>query len=161
MTGQMEAIAGTDQQRDRGVPIFWNAWDQLKRLGLVELVGHLIEADNDTADIIHPYATGNGEAAERRLALAAQRAGEAMLTQRQRDWVETQGLHLAPVRSHIAEVQMVGIARLRYRPRTSATAEWFARMAEWDKWAVRYDEMAAEARGDAVSPRMQHQGTSR
>jgi hypothetical protein len=43
---------------------------------------------------------------------------------------------------------MVGIARLRYRPRTGATAAWFARMAEWDELAARYDEMATEARRD-------------
>jgi hypothetical protein len=151
MTGELEAIGGSDEKRDRGAPIFWKAWHQLMNLGLVDLVGHLVEADNDTADIIHPYARDNGEVAERRIAAAAHEAGRAMLTEEQRDRAEANGLHLVPVRSHITEVQMVGIARLRYRPRTSATAAWFARVAEWDEWAIRYDEMTA----------MQHQGTSR
>jgi hypothetical protein len=157
MTGELEAIEGTDEKRDRGEPIFWKAWGQLMNLGLVDLVGHLVEADNDTADIIHPYARDNGELAERRIAAAAHDAGRAMLTEEQRDRAEANGLHLVPVRAHITEVQMVGIARLRYRPRTSATAAWFASMVKWDEWAIRYDEMTA-----AIMPAtMQHQGTSR
>jgi hypothetical protein len=84
-----------------------------------------------------------------------------MLTKTQQDKAEDSRLHLAPVQAHITEVQMVDIARLRYRPRTGATAAWFARMAEWNEMADRYDEMAVKARGDAVSPNMQHQGRSR
>ena len=118
----------------------------LMRLGLVDLVGHLVEADNATADIIHPYAFGPGEPAEQRVAVAAHAAAEAMLTEGQCAWAAGLALHLAPVREHLTEVQMVGIARLRYRPRTGATAAWFSRMAEWDECAERYDEAAAIAR---------------
>jgi hypothetical protein len=161
MTGEMEAVEGSDEKRDRGRPIFWKAWNHLMSLGLVALVEHLVEADNDTADIIHPYAASAGEAPERRVGRAAHEAGMAMLTEAQQNTAEANGLHLAPVRAHITEVQMVGIARLRYRPRTSATAAWFARMPEWNEMADRYDELAAKARGDAVPANMQHQGTSR
>jgi hypothetical protein len=148
MTGERETIAGCDRTSDRGWPVFWGAWNRLVRLGLTEIVWHLVEANNDTAEIIHPYAIGNGEAPEQRLADAAHAAGEAMLTDGQRASAEASGLRLAPVLAHITEVQMVGIARLRYRPRTGATAAWFARMAEWDELAARYDEMATEARRD-------------
>jgi hypothetical protein len=146
MTGEMEAVEGSDRKRDRGWPIFWKAWNHLMSLGLVALVGHLVEADNDTADIIHPYAAdSSGEASERRAGRAAHEAGMAMLTEAQQNTAEANGLHLAPVRTHITEVQMVGIARLRYRPRTSATAAWSTRMAEWNEIADRYDELAAKA----------------
>jgi hypothetical protein len=66
-----------------------------------------------------------------------------MLTEKQR--ADARGLHLVPVPAHIADVQMVGIARLRYRARTSATAAWLARMAEWDAMAARYRKMTAAA----------------
>ena len=57
MTGNMEVIPGTDgKKRDPRWPVFWDAWHLLERLGLVDFVGHLLEADNHTADIIHPYA---------------------------------------------------------------------------------------------------------
>lgn len=157
LTGEFEA----DKKRDRGLQIFWNAFQRLKDFGLVELVGHLIEADNSTASIIHSYAVDCGEAAERLLATSAHEAGRAMLTEGQREWADRQKVHLAPVRAHITEVQMVGIARLRYRPRTSATAVWFARMAECDEMTVLYDEMAAEARGEIIPVRAQYQGRSR
>ena len=160
-TGEFETAADSGRRPDRGWPSFWNSWNQLVSLGLVEFVRHLVEADNDTADIIHPYAVGNGEAPERQVAEAAHAAGEAMVTERQRAWAEAHGLHLAPVRAHITEVQMVGIARLRYRPRTSATAAWFARMGEWNELAARYYEAADAARGKAVLANMQHQGWSR
>jgi hypothetical protein len=128
-------------------------------LTLVQLVGHLIEADNESANILHPYAILNGEKAERRVGVAAHPAGMAMLTEGQREWVTREWAeketHLAPVHAHITEVQMVGIARLRYRPRTSATAIWLARTAEWEEMATRFDEMTREIDGPG---NMQHQG---
>jgi hypothetical protein len=159
MTGSTEVVG--DRKRDSGWTSFWNAWDQLVRLGLVEMVEHVVEADNDESDIIHPYAFTGGEPSERRVATAAHAAGQAMLTERQRELATSNRLHLVPVPAHIEQVAMVGIARLRYRPRTRATSAWFARMAEWDEMAERFDEMAAEARGDVLSAHMQHQGASR
>ncbi|HJS84628.1 MAG TPA: hypothetical protein VJ779_04145 [Acetobacteraceae bacterium] len=160
MTGEMDE--GADGKQDRGWRVFWTAWNELIRLGLVELVGHVVEADTDQAEVMHPYAVGNGEPAERRIARAAHQAGLAMLTAGQQQWAEDRGLRLVPVRAHITGAQMVGIARLRYRPRTSATAAWFARMPEWDEMAARLTELAlTEARGARPRLDMQHQGASR
>jgi len=53
-------------------------------------------------------------------------------------------------------VQLVGIARLRYRPHTKATAAWFAKKQEWDGWRERYRELAEQA--NARAPDLQHQG---
>jgi len=39
-------------------------------------------------------------------------------------------------------VQLVGIARLRYRPKTKATAAWWAKQAQWLEWVQRYNEIA-------------------
>ncbi|MBV8521048.1 MAG: hypothetical protein JOY71_02765 [Acetobacteraceae bacterium] len=145
MIGEMEMVDG--RQRDRGWKTFWDAFQQLRQLSLIDFVGHLIEADTANAEVIHPYAIGNGEASEQLVARAAHKAAEAMLTPGQRQWAEQHSLRLVPVRAHIAEAQMVGIARLRYRPRTNATAAWYARMTEWDEMAARFYELAAEASG--------------
>ena len=90
----------------------------------------------------------NGEPVERDLAEAAHRAGLAMVTRGQYEWAcgELGGSPwLVPVRRHITGATMVGIARLRYRPRTAATAAWFARAEDWRRMIDRYRVMEAEA----------------
>jgi len=46
---------------------------------------------------------------------------------------------LVPVQAHMERVQLVGIARLRYRPKTKATAAWWAKQAQWLEWVQRYN----------------------
>jgi hypothetical protein len=91
---------GLKRRQDTGVKPFWEAWGIVVGLGLVELVGHVIEADNDAAEIVHPYAIGNGEADERAITNNAQSAAEAMLTQGQIEWANEHTLHLLPVPTH-------------------------------------------------------------
>jgi hypothetical protein len=159
LTGQFEAIEqadGSKTRRDTGWKTFWEAWNLVVGLGLVELVGHIIEADNDIAEIIHPYAIGNGEADERTLAICAQTAAETLLTAGQIEWAQARDLHLLPVSTHqLPNVQLVGIARLRYRPHTKATAAWFAKKQEWGEWRERYRDLA---QANVSDPDMQHQG---
>jgi hypothetical protein len=69
-----------------------------------------------------------------------------MLTEGQQQWADLHGMHLMPVRAHITNVQMVGIARLRYRARTSATATWLARTTRWNEMAADFDKLAEKAR---------------
>jgi hypothetical protein len=160
MTGEVEVAPGSDRPRDRGWPAFWAAWNQLVALGLVALVAHVVEADAEEAEVVHPYALGDsGEAPERRLARAAHAAAGALLTPAQRQWAVERGLCLVPVKAHVTEAQLVGVARLRYRPRTSATAAWFARMGEWDAMAARHEALARQAAGGAPAS-VQHQGSS-
>jgi hypothetical protein len=140
MTGKTDPTSG----HDAGWPVFWAAWKQLVRFGLVAFVNHLVEADNDTADIIHPYAVDNGEEAERSVAEAAHSAAERMLPELRLRKADDKGLLLAPILAHFREVQMVGVARLRYRARTAATSEWYGRMSEWAAVEARYKEIEAE-----------------
>ena len=51
------------------------------------------------------------------------------------------GLHLAPLMRHVGEAQMVGVARLRYKPNTSATQVWIGKMQEWDALAKQLDSI--------------------
>ena len=126
---------------------FWNAWSLLKTLGLVEMVAHLVEDDTD-GEPMHPLADGNGEEGERAIWDAAFRAASAMATENQIRWAIDQKVRIiVPVLKHIGNVQVVGIARLRHRPRTRATAIWYASGSEWTRWARHYEGLAAVAEG--------------
>jgi hypothetical protein len=110
---------------------FWPAVHTLTDLGLIEQVGMLLDGDDDESEIIHPYAIRGGEPAERELAVAAQMAATAMVTEGQLNWaVENGYCHLVPVRKHIANATLAELFRLKYRPHTSATAAWFALMQQ-------------------------------
>ena len=159
LTGQLKEIEqadGSKIRQDTGWKPFWEAWHIVVGLGLVELVGHVIEADNDIAEIVHPYAMGNGEADERAITTSAKTAAETLLTPGQIEWAQARGLHLLPAPAHqLPNVQLVGIARLRYRPHTKATAAWFAKKQEWGEWRERYRELA---QANVSDPDIQHQG---
>ena len=70
---------------------FWPAVHTLTELGLVERVGMLLDGDDDESEVIHPYAMRGGEPVERELALAAQNASTAMVTEGQLNWAEQNG----------------------------------------------------------------------
>lgn len=151
LTGQYEQVVGaggSKKKQDTGLKIFWGAWGLLDRLGLLELVGHVIEADNDTAEIVHPCAIANGEVVERDIRIAAQTLAETLLTPAQLERAQDRDLHLLPARKGQPNVQLVGIARLRYRPHTTATAAWHAKAKEWAAWRERYQELAENAAVD-------------
>ncbi len=136
----------TDEERAAGATPgvdFFRRQDQLADLGLIEWVPHLVESGDAGAEIIHPLGTGKSDSLEDRLGVAAGQAGAALLTDRQRERAEDNGLWLVPVPRHIANVQVVGIARLRYRPRTRMTAAWWADLQEkGGSYIRRYAELA-------------------
>jgi hypothetical protein len=117
------------QERDAGeseATDFFRRQEQLSDLGLVEWQPHLVESEDAQSEIIHPFGMQHSDRPEDRLGDAAYAAASAMLTDGQRQWSLDQGLWLAPVRRHMGRVQLVSIARLRYRPHTRMTAAWFA-----------------------------------
>jgi hypothetical protein len=132
---------------------FWACRHRLSALRLVEMVAHLVHADTADGEILYPMALdGTGLEVERELARAASQAAITMLTPGQLDWARSQGVvALAPVPRHIEEVQMVGVARLRYRPRTSRTRTFAAREAEWREAIARLDKITHAAGRPATS----------
>jgi hypothetical protein len=143
-TEEIEEADGSKRRRDTGVTAFWDAWNIVVGLGLIELVGHVIEADNDIAEIVHPYAIGNGEPDERAITTSAQTAAETLLTPEQIEWAHARALHLLPAPAHqLQNVQLVGIARLRYRrtrrrqplgsPRSRNGASGRSDIASWSR----------------------------
>lgn len=103
--------------------MFWDRWGALEQLGLVQWSTVLWDAETPDAEPIHPL--GGPELDEYRIGRAAQRAAVSMM--------ETIGVHqaprdawLVPVLRHFTRATVIGIARLRYRHHTTATAAWFA-----------------------------------
>jgi hypothetical protein len=123
---------------------FFRRTKQLNDLGLIEWVPHLIESAEESGEIIHPLNMGHSESIEDRLGRAAYAAGYVLVTEGQYDWAVENGIdQLVPVPRHIANVQMVGIARLRYRPHTRMTAAWWAELnVNAEKHLAQYATMA-------------------
>jgi hypothetical protein len=68
-------LDGTIKHEDPGWPEFWQALQILISTGLVDFVGHVVDADSEAGNVLHPYAVGNGEEAERTIAHFAHLAG--------------------------------------------------------------------------------------
>jgi hypothetical protein len=147
----------TDEEKAAGQNAgidFFRRQSQLVGLGLIEWVPHLFESDELSAEIIHPVGLAGSASLEDRLGLAAHEAGRAMLTDGQREWAAEKGLWLAPVPRHVANVQMIGIARLRYRPHTRVTAAWWADLnAKGEKYITRYSALAGSRAQPSASSR--------
>jgi hypothetical protein len=141
---------GKDQEA--GYKIFWEALEILTLAGLVEFVGHVIDHDHDEGAVIHPYGWPKGEPAERELAIAAHRAADAMLMDWQKDKLRGEGkldgMLLLPAKNHMVDVQLVGLARLKYRARSAATAAWMAKTGEWEALAKQFTDLADGTRSN-------------
>jgi hypothetical protein len=135
-----EKTAGKNKGLD-----FFQRTAYLGALRLIEWVPHLVESADECGEIIHPLCMGDSESIEDRLGRAAHKAGRALITEGQYGWAVEKGIHqLVPVPRHIANVQMIGIARLRYRPHTRMTTAWWADLkANAEKHLARYAEIAA------------------
>ena len=106
--------------------------------------GYLFDGGSDDAEPIHPYGIDMGDTMEGRLCRAADEAGRTLITDRQREWASENGLWLAPVPRHMTNVQVIGVARLRYRPKTKMTAAWWGDLqAKGERYIQRYAEITA------------------
>lgn len=123
---------------------FFRRLESLDTLGLIEWVPYLFEGDDADAEPIHPYGIGMGDTLEGRVYQAADAAGAGLVTEGQREWARENGLHLVPVPRHMANVQLIGIARLRYRPKTKTTAAWWGEtQSRGEEYIRRYTECTA------------------
>jgi hypothetical protein len=120
----------TGEAKDGAFREFWDALRAFQSLKLVEFVPHIFESDKPEAELIHACALDAGEPWEKELATAAHQAGFLCLSPGQQQWTRQQGRLLIPMPSHIDKLAVIGIARLKYRPRTKMTAAWFAMSKE-------------------------------
>jgi hypothetical protein len=125
LTGQLDKDG-----KDVGLSDHSAALKALEDCGLIEYIPHVFESEKPEAEMMHAYPIKDGacEPWERSVAIAAHAAGIACMPPTgvalSQDW------HLLPVPSHITNLAVIGIARLRYRPRTRMTAAWFAKSRE-------------------------------
>jgi hypothetical protein len=62
--------------------------------------------------------------------------------------------HFCPVSPTMPNIEMIGIARLRYRPHTSRTAAWYEQLQlSGSQWVEKYQELAARAQTPRVAKR--------
>lgn len=125
---------------------FWSSLDALLDRGLIEFVPHLFESEGPDAEPIHPYGVGRTDSLEDQLGMACRRAAIRLITDEQRRRAGANGYKLlAPVPRHVANVQMIGIARLRYRLKTKLTAAWQAGLkSKGEEYIFSYNEIAKD-----------------
>lgn len=158
LTGRMEPIEGTDIQRDTGMPVFWGALAKLEQLGLAQFVGHVIDADTEEGEVVHPFGFGAGEPIERRLATAAYLAGSRLLNEDKVEAAREQAIILIPLARHRSNSELVGLLRLTHRAHTTATADWLAKSERWLKWTETYEQIGRATSADELARSKGDQG---
>ncbi len=148
LTGK-EKVGSDGKARNTGWDDFWASWETLKNLGLVQMVAHLIESDTDDAEVIHPLPVVGDEAEqiEHDISRAAIQAARAMLPDKLFERMQTPSpVAAVSVFRHQDKAQLVGIARLRYRPRNRDTSDWYGRLqTDGQVWIAKHRERAGQA----------------
>jgi hypothetical protein len=128
------------------------AWDSehlLQRMGLLSFVPHIFENDTNAAEPIHVY--GLGETAEdpieEEIGSEADQAARAMCLPSKVEEAEEEGFqYFCPVLNTKPNTQMIGVARLTYRPHTKRTKAWFAELQETAPvWIETFQELAEKS----------------
>jgi len=152
---KLYGLAGDED--DPALTEFFEAVRSLQRVGLFTFIPHAFESDDPDAEILHAISDDSGEPWETELAAAAHEAGYSCLWPDKQRWVEQTDIRLLPVRSHIKNLTIMGIARLRYRPRTRMTAAWVGKSKESaEAFLELYGEISQAAAGQKAS--LQHKG---
>jgi hypothetical protein len=117
----------------------WECLNILRGMGLFEYVPSLAESDDGNAELLHAlagdeHAENVAAAAE---SLASELPGGFKYEAEHYDYV-------LPVPSYMKRATVVGVYRLRYRPKTSRTAAWYAQHVEsCAKFADQYSRLAS------------------
>lgn len=129
-----DALGGKEREH----PVWKDLW-QIQAFGLLSFVPYLWERNvfdekqqkHVLAEPIHAYGMeGTGaEPIELEIGAAAHSAALCMGAEWELEKARDQGYdRAAPVRSDYPHVALIGVPRLRYRPRTNRTAEWYGEM---------------------------------
>jgi hypothetical protein len=136
-----------------GESVLWKRLEQLRDAGLIEWMPHLFEGDKPDSEIIHAYGSDWTEEGlknpENAVGRAAHLAGQAMGYKPDMSGDQ----YLAPITRGYPDVQMIGVARLRYRPHTGHTAQW------WKLTQTRLPEFIKNYEGLRATAEVEHQGT--
>lgn len=148
-SGEFEPLichrAGVARRREENGAKFWDAANALTDCGVLELVPHLVSSHSESGEIMHPNPIGSeGLPPENDIGAASRKAYTRLTGNTTLAWNGKSYWTIVPVLSHAQNVQLVGVYRLRYRPRTSATRAWLERNADLSRWVDLYDNMAAD-----------------
>jgi len=110
----------------------WEAVSVLREMRLLVVVPHLVETSEPDCELIHGFGwNGVGERLEQQLAIAADVAGRYIIGDARVGTAQRSSVQMfAPVLDTHPDVQMVGVFRRTYRPRTELTADWCRRISE-------------------------------
>jgi hypothetical protein len=129
----------------------------LERMGLLTFIPHIFENDSPEAEIHHPYGIGakGEESIETEIGEAAEAAARAMCPEWMISNAEDDGFeHFCPVSRTMPNIEMIGVARLRYRSHTSRTAAWYDQLQHTGgKWVEEYQDLEARARTSRAAKR--------
>lgn len=125
----------------------WKSMGTIAALGLVEVVTTVF--DGPEGEPVYPVAfepmTEAPDAkAIRACGLWAKEAAEVWGGERVLEWCgEHQGEHhVLMLPRHVAEASLRGVYRLRYRPRTNATARWWGKlMRNTEAWTAKFRDL--------------------
>jgi hypothetical protein len=127
----------------------WVSIGLLEKMGLLSFIPHIFENDSPEAEIHHPYGMGGkgDEPIETEIGTAADMAARAMCPEWVIENAENEGFeYFCPVSRSMPNIEMIGVARLRYRPHTRRTAAWYAQLQQsGSKWIRKYHELAEKA----------------
>ena len=127
-----------------GNDIFWKVFEILTDASLIEAHPYLVEGLHDGAELIFPLDE-EGTEIEQQLFHNANDAARVLLG-------EDTGIEhrlddyeiMSPVSTDWPNAQVVGIYRLRYRPKTKATAFWYHKQLEWERFADSFGAIVSE-----------------
>jgi hypothetical protein len=125
----------------------WTSVHVLEQTGVLTFVPHLLENTTDNAEVIHGVGIGghSEHPIETQIGNEARRTAAAMCQPSQLDLARREGLILCPVSRDYPNAQMVGIARLHYRPHTKRTSAWSSNLQyAGPKFVEHFRRMAAE-----------------
>lgn len=113
---------GYDSKLDEdGNPGPWTVLNPLFRMGLLEKVYYMAESGESDSELIYPVGTnGTDDAIQELMTWLEESEGKGFAFEAQQH--SKQGIAL----NHIKDAEMVGLFRLRYRPKTGKTSRWWA-----------------------------------
>ncbi len=114
----VDLVGKTDEDGNKGP---WTVLSPLIQMGLLEKVYYMAESSESNAELIYPVGPhGTDDAMWELMIWLEESGGKGFALQAQEH--NKQGIAL----NHIKNAAMVGLFRLRYRPKTRKTSRWWA-----------------------------------